>query len=119
MKNYKKLYKQEVEKNTELKSQIAKLQDEAKETEPYCVDVCFDEKGENSVHIENVIKHETNYKGFPDCRAENWKITTSDGLVSVFKYDEVKCVLAYREDGTVMSTLDRIAENINKAFNGE
>jgi hypothetical protein len=101
MKRYKKLYQEECQKVCELKERLDSMCKEKeikeKNVEPYSVDIYFDEKEENIAHIENVIKHETNYKPYPDCRPENWKITTADGLTSVFDYDKVVYILAYRE----------------------
>lgn len=120
MRRYKKLYIQEAIKNKELKIQVDKLEKQIKEknVEPYSVDVCFDEKGENFAHIDNVVKHKTNYKGFPDCRAENWIITTADGLTSVFDCDKVVYLLAYREDEQSVGILEQIAQNLNDTLKG-
>ena len=97
MRRYKKLYQEEQKKVNELKEQLERKYEKLKEKEiePYSVDIYFDEKEENIAHIKNVIKHETNYKPFPDCRPEKWKITTADGLTSVFNYDKVVYLLAY------------------------
>ena len=99
MRKYKKLYIEETLKNTELKNQIDELEKQINEknVEPYSVDVYFDEKGEKLSHIENVVEHKVGYKRYPDCRPENWKITTADGLTSVFDYDKIVYVLAYRK----------------------
>lgn len=106
MRKYKKLYVDETLKNIELKKHIDELKKQIKEQEiePYCVDLYFDKLYFNKSgmhiageHIENVVKHEVGYNRYPDCRPENWKIIGSDGLVSVFKYDEVKYIIAYRK----------------------
>ena len=120
MKNYKRLYKEEQEQNAQLKLRIYELKNqlEEKEVEPYSVDVVFDERGDNFAHIDNVVNHKTNYKGYPDCRAENWIITTADGLTSVFDYDKVVSILAYREDEQSISIIEQITQNLSDALKG-
>ena len=93
MKKYKELYFEQREKTEYWIRKYEEILAE-KEVEPYQIDIYF--RNGESAHISNVIKHEPNISGnFPFYKVENWKITTADGLVSVFKYDEVKYILAY------------------------
>ena len=95
MKKYKELYFEQKEKTEYWIRKYEEILAE-KEVEPYCVIICF--KNGESKDIVDVIKHEVNHTNcHPFYNPENWKITTADGLVSIFKYDEVKYILAYRK----------------------
>lgn len=95
MKKYKELYFEQKEKTEYWISKCEEILAKKNKVEPYRL-IIYLKNGE-SEEIVDVIKHEVTHTNcHPFYNPENWKITTADGLVSAFKYDEVKYILAYR-----------------------
>jgi hypothetical protein len=102
LKNYKKLYEIEKEKNNELRKENDDLRAKAeKEIIPFSLKVYFDVEDvpERYIIFKNVIEYKTDYAPPFLPLAENWIIKTADGLTSVIDYKKVVCIVACRKKG--------------------